>query len=113
VTKEQRRNDRMFVLQALHSETGAFGGDTAEPRVKAYIAAPIDASTTEFAFVGALALRRFFIDPTKPNAAERRSLWQAMLDELNQGTAADPGGWDGTTLVSQLQAIVEGALNVS
>src|SRR6266480_7684701 len=106
MSKEQRRNDRKFVLDALHSETGSFGGDAAAPRVRAYIADPMGSTTTEFAFVGALSLKRFYIAPDKPNASERRSLWQAMLTEFNKGTSTDPGGWGTDTFVSQLQAIV-------
>lgn len=112
MAKDDRRNNRRDILEALNSETGSFGGDTAAPRVQAYIADPVGASTIEFAFVGALTLQRFYIDPQKPNASERRSLWQAMLAELNQGSAKDPGGWGSDTNVSLLQAIVEGELAV-
>lgn len=110
MTKDDRRNNRRDILEALNSETGSFGGDAAAPRVRAYIADPVGASTVEFAFVGALTLQRFYIDPQKPNASERRGLWQAMLAELNQGSAKDPGGWGTDTSVLLLQAIVEGAL---
>jgi hypothetical protein len=113
MTKDQRRKNRKDVLKALNSETGGFGGDTAEPRVRAYIADPVGASTVEFAFIGALTLRRFYIDPEKPNVSERRSLWQATLSQLNQGSAKDPGGWGSDTNVSQLQAIVEEAIGLT
>ena len=60
------------------------------------------------AYVGALTLQRFYIDPAKPNAVERRSLWKNIGDRLGKD-AKDPGGWDGETNVSQLQAIAEEA----
>jgi hypothetical protein len=108
-TREERRVNRKLVLQALRSETGSSGGDAAADRVKAFISDPVGAKTEEFAFVGALILTRFFIDPSKPNASERRSLWQELMNRFG-ASASDPGGWGGDTNVSQLQAIVEGEL---
>ncbi len=113
MTRDDRRNHRKLVLQALQSETGSFGGDAAQPRVRAFIQDPVGAPTTEFAYVGALTLRRFYIDPTKPNTSERRSLWQELLTRFDQGSASDPGSWDGDANVSQLQAIVEESLGLS
>ncbi len=107
-SKEERRKNRKHVLDALRSETGVDDGTTAAPRIKAYRADPTGATTTEFAFVGGLILRRWFIDPSKPNQSERRSLWQEIMKRLNK-QATDPGGWSGTTNVSQLQAIAEEA----
>ena len=112
MTREDRRNHRKLILQALESETGSSGGDAAEPRVTSYIQDPLNASTEDFAFVGALTLRRFFIDPDKPNTSERRSLWQEILTRFAVGSAKDPGGWDGSTIVSQLQITVEQALKI-
>ena len=112
MTREERRTNRKLVLQALKSETGSSGGDAAAARVAAYIADPINADATEFAFVGALTLKRFFIDPSKPDTSERRSLWQELMNRISPGGASDPGGWDGKTNVSQLQAIVEEALGL-
>jgi hypothetical protein len=110
MTREQRRNNRKLVLQALRSETGSFGGSAAEQRVKDFIADPQEAPTEVFSFAGALILTRFFVDPEKPNASERRSLWQELMRRF-EGSASDPGGWDGETNVGQLQAIVEGELD--
>ena len=112
MTREERRTNRKVVLQALNSETGSSGGDAAAERVDAFIADPINADVTEFAFVGALTLKRFFIDPDKPDTAERRSLWQELLNRLGQGSATDPDGWGSNTNVAQLQAIVEEALGL-
>ena len=109
LTREDRRRNRKRVLDALKEETGSSGGGDAAARVDAYRADPINASGTEFAFVGGLRLRRFYIDPTKPNGAERRSLWQNVTTRMGKPKAVDPGGWDGTTAVAQLQAIAEGA----
>lgn len=110
MTRDERRINRKRVLQALQSETGSSGGDVAEQRVKDFIEDPVDAPTEEFAYVGALTLRRFYIDPTKPNTSERRSLWQELLKRFDNGSAMDPGGWASDTNVAQLQAIVEQAL---
>jgi hypothetical protein len=105
-SRDQRRINRKHVLDALKSETGSSGG-SASDRVNAYRDGPLAASTGDFTFVGSLVLTRFYIDPEKPNGAERRSLWQNMTERI--GKAKDPGGWDGNTSVAQLQAIVEGA----
>ena len=112
MTREDRRTNRKRILQALQSETGSLGGSAAEERVEEFIANPIESSPADFMFVGALTLKRFFIDSTKPNASERRSLWQEMLTRLGQGRANDPGKWGGGTNVSQLQAIIEEALGL-
>jgi hypothetical protein len=109
LTRDDRRKNRKHVLDALVDETGSFGGDAAAARVKAYRADPTGASTTEFSYVGALTLRRFYIDESKPNAVERRSLWQNLTTRMGKSGAKDPGGWDGTTLVMTLQAIAEEA----
>ena len=109
LTREDRRRNRKHVLDALVQETGSSGGGAAAPRVNAYREDPIGAPTAEFAYVGALALRRFYIDESKPNAVERRSLWKSLTDRMQKPGVADPGGWDGTTLVMKLQAIAEQA----
>ena len=105
VTRRQKRKD---VLKALHDETGSWGGDAAQDRVKTFCDDPIGASRGEFAYVGALTLRRFYLDPSKPNVSERRSLWKNICGRMHT-EAEDPGDWDGDTNVSQLQAIAEGA----
>jgi hypothetical protein len=109
LTRDDRRRNRKHVLDGLKEETGSSGGGDASTRVDHYRADPVNASGAEFAFVGGLRLRRFYIDPTKPNGVERRSLWQNVTTRMGKPTAVDPGGWDGTTAVAQLQAIVEGA----
>ena len=106
--KTTRRMNRKHVLEALHAETGSWGGDVAEDRVRAYCDAPTEATREEFAYVGALTLRRFYVDPAKPNTGERASLWKSISQRLNK-QAKDPGGWDSETNVSQLQAIAEEA----
>lgn len=107
LTRAERRMNRKHVLDALKQETGSSGGDAAAARVDAYRHDPIGASTTEFGYVGGLTLRRFYIDPTKPNSNERRSLWMNIVQRMGKPTAADPSGWDGTSDVKKLQAIVE------
>ncbi len=109
LTKQQRRINRKHVLDALKAETGSSGGDAAAARVQAYVREPVGASTVEFAYVGGLILRRFYIDPEKPNSSERRSLWQSIVTRLGKPEAVDPGGWDGTSTVGTLQAIAEEA----
>ena len=104
--REQRRINRAKVLEALHSETGSFGGGNADERVPVYIADPIGASTVLYGYIGGLALRRFYIAPGKPNNSERASLWEALSVRFS-GLKADAGGWDGSTRVLSLQAIVE------
>jgi hypothetical protein len=106
--KTKRRVNRKHVLEALHDETGGWGGDAAKDRVKDYCEDPESAERTEFAYVGALTLQRFYIDPAKPNSAERSFLWKNIMDRLEK-EARDPGGWDKDTNVSQLQAIAEEA----
>lgn len=101
--------NRKHVLDALRSETGSSGGDAAAQRVDAYRSDPIGASTTEFGYVGGLVLTRFYIDPSKPNKSERRSLWQNITQRMKKQGTADPGGWDGTADVKRLQAIAEEA----
>jgi hypothetical protein len=112
MSREDRRKNRAHILEALQSETGSSGGDAAAKRVKAYIADPIGAPPEEFSFCGALILTRFYVDPQKPNTSEKRSLWKEMLTRIDQGSAADPGGWNGESSVSQLQLIVEQALGI-
>lgn len=109
LSRDDRRNHRKQVLQALHDETGSFGGSAAEARVKAYIADPTGASTVEFGFVGGLTLHRFYIDPDKPNQSERRSLWMNVTERLSKPGTKDPGGWSGASDVKMLQAIAEEA----
>jgi len=109
LTREERRINRGHVLDALNSETGSNGGDIAEARVKAYRKDPKGASTTEFGYVGGLALQRWFIDPSKPKAVERRSLWQNIMTRMKKLGTKDPGGWDGQTAVLALQQIAEEA----
>jgi len=109
LTRDDRRLNRKHILDALVDETGSFGGDAAESRVKAFRADPAGATTTEFGFVGGLTLRRFFIDESKPNAVERRGLWQSLTRRMGRQGVTDPGGWDGTSQVKMLQAIAEEA----
>lgn len=108
MTRDERRINRKHVLDALKSETGVDDGSTAAPRIVAFRKDPVGASTEEFAFCGALTLQRWYIDPSKPNQSERRSLWQEIMGRLGK-SAPMPGGWDGDTNVSQLQAIAEEA----
>ena len=105
---EQLRINRKHILEALHQETGSWGGDVAAERVKAYCKKPLEAETVEVGYVGGLKLTRFYIDPSKPNGAERRSLWQEIKARMGI-TAADPEGWDGSTDVKGLQDIAENA----
>lgn len=109
LTRDERRINRKHVLLALKSETGSDGGSAAAARVKAYCADPTNASTVEFGFVGALTLRRFYVDPSKPNDTERQSLWHELMKRIGKTGTANPSGWDGTTMVLTLQAIAEGA----
>lgn len=107
LTKDQRRMNRKHVLDALKQETGSSGGDAAAARVDAYRKDPLGANTVEFGYVGGLTLNRFYIDPTKPNGSERRSLWMNVVRRMGKPTAADPGGWGGSSDVKKLQAIAE------
>jgi hypothetical protein len=109
LTRDERRINRKHVLDALVQETGGFGGGPAEPRVKAYRTDPTGASTIEFAFVGALMLRRFYIDPSKPNAVELSRLWENVRKRMDKPSVPAPGGVDGTTRVMGLQATAEEA----
>ncbi len=107
LTPEQRRENRKLVLQALQSETGSSGGDLAAPRVQAFVADPQAASTDDYVYVGALRLTRFYVDPSKPNASERRSLWQAVRTRMGRPTGNAPADIDGNTPVRTLQVLAE------
>jgi len=109
LTRDDRRRNRKHLLDALVDETGSFGGDAAADRVKAFRKDPLGAPTAVFAYVGALALGRFYVDPAKPSKTEQRSLWQNLTGRMGVDGAKDPAGWDGTTAVMTLQAIAEEA----
>ena len=106
LTRDERRMNRKHVLDALKKETGSSGGDAAAQRVDAYRKKPLEADTVEFGYVGGLTLTRFYIDPSKPNGVERRSLWTEIMKRM-QRKAKDPGGWDGSADVKMLQALAE------
>ena len=107
LTREDRRRNRKTALEALRSETGSSGGDVAGPRVRAYCDDPLAAPTTEFAYVGALKLVRFYVDPAMPNAGQRRTLWAVIRRGMNLPVGAVPAGWDGSSDVSTLQQFAE------
>lgn len=107
LTPEQRRENRKLVLKALQSETGSSGGDLAAQRVKDYIANPQEASTDDYVYVGALRLTRFYVDPSKPNAGERRGLWHSVRAAMGKTTGNAPSDIDGTTPVRTLQVLAE------
>lgn len=106
--RDQRRINRKLILDALNEETGSNGGDAAAPRVIAYRADPVGSSTTEFGYVGGLAIRRWYVAADQPDDGQRASLWQNIMGKMGK-SAADPGGWDGSTLVMRLQVLAEGA----
>jgi len=106
-TPEERRTNRKIVLDALKSETGSSGGDLAAARVDAYRADPVGASSDEYFYVGALRLVRFYVDPDKPNASERRGLWQKIRSTMGKPTSPVPTDFDGTTPVRTLQMLAE------
>lgn len=107
--RDTRRLNRAAILAALHDETGSYGGGQANQRVPDFIKNPLAASTKEFGYVGGLSLKRFYVAPSKPNKNERRSLWMNIKNRIT-GVKADPGGWNGSTRVLTLQAIVEGTI---
>ena len=107
--RDQRRINRAEILSALHEETGSFGGASADERVPAFIDDPIGSNTREFGYVGGLAIQRFYVDPSKPNATERRNLWSNIKGRID-GAGPNPDGWDGSSRVLTLQAIVEGTI---
>lgn len=107
LSREERRRNRKAILEALRSETGSSGGDAAGPRVRAYCDDPQGAPTTEFFYVGALKLTRFYVDPALPDASQRRALWSLVRKALNLPVGSTPGGWDGSTDVSTLQQLAE------
>ena len=108
LTKDQRRINRKLVLLALKEETGSSGGDVAAARFASYVANPIAASIEDFTYLGSLTLARFYIDPEKPNALERQSLW-TCLNQKFQKHVEDPGGWGGKSDVGQIQDTIEEA----
>jgi hypothetical protein len=109
--KETRRVDRGRVLVVLARVTGSFGDEAAAPRVRAYIKDPVHASNEDFGYVGALQLRRFYAWADKPEKADRLILWTALMFEFAQPGLADPGHWGASTTVSQLQRLVDEAID--
>ena len=107
LTREDRRRNRKIVLDALLSETGSSGGDAAGPRVRAYCAEPQTASTTEFAYVGALRLVRFYVDPARPDTGQKRAFWSLVRKAMGLAVGTAPGGWDGSIDVSTFQQLAE------
>ena len=107
LTREDRRLNRKAVLEALFRETGSSGGDVAGARVRAYCADPLAASTRDFAFVGGLTLVRFYVDPARPDTAQRRMLWALVRKGLGLPVGTVPDDWDGRTDVSTLQLLAE------
>lgn len=105
--RDQARINCKHVLEALHAETGVWGDEVSAARVQAYCNDPINASATEFAFVGSLILRRWYIDPNKPDGNERTSLWTEIRTRMQKPVSAVPGGWDGSSDVFLLQSIAE------
>lgn len=109
LSKEERRNNRKHVLEALKNQTGSSGGDVAAPRVQAYINDPVGATTVEFGYVGGLTLRRFYVAADQPDDNRRAALWEDLVGRMGKPDAKDPGGWDGKSDVKMLQAIAEEA----
>ena len=79
----------------------------AAPRVIAYCADPVGAPAREYAYVGGLALRRFYVDPGKPNGAERQGLWTNLRNRLSQTVGAAPAAISSTSVVADVQAMAE------
>lgn len=104
---ETRRKSRKHTLEALHDETGSRGGTLAAPRVIAYCADPLGAPPREYAYVGGLALRRFYVDPSKPNGAERQGLWTNLRNRLGQPVGTAPAAINSTSVVADVQAMAE------
>ena len=104
----ERRWNRKLVLDALQKETGVDGGSSEQrARIVAFRNDPGGASLDDFVFVGALALKNWYVDPDKPGASERPSLWITLTGLMGKPGAANPDNWGPTTSVSQLQTIVE------
>lgn len=106
-TLKQRRLNRKIVLDALKQETGSSGGDVAAPRVDAYCADPVAADSAEYVYVGALRLSRFYVDPSKPNAAERQGLWHSVRTPMGKSVTPVPAAIDGAMPVRTLQLLAE------
>ena len=109
LTRSQRRINRKHVLAALRDETGSLGGDSAAPRVQAYLQDPTGASSYDYGFVGGLDLGKFYLDQAKPNVNDRSLLWQRITTSMGKKGAADPGRWARKTKVLTLHAIAEEA----
>jgi hypothetical protein len=107
LTLEQRRLNRKVVLDALKRETGSSGGDAAAARVDAYRADPVNAPSDEYIYVGALRLTRFYVDPSKPNGAERQGLWTSIRSPMGKSVTPVPRDIDGTMTVRTLQLLAE------
>jgi hypothetical protein len=103
----ERRWNRKLVLDALNAETGVDGGSPQQRGiVAAYRQSPGTASTEDFAFVGALALKNWYVDPSKPGKTERASLWITLMDLMSK-SGDNPDDWGPEDSVSQLQSTAE------
>lgn len=95
-------------LVALHRETDSNGGDPAAADVLAFLADPAGADTELFSRVRALPIQRWYVDPSKPNEAERGALWTSVRKEMNKLPPGDnPGGWTNTARVLELAEIAD------
>ena len=102
----QRRTNRKHVLDALHDETGSNGGDHAAERVIAFRNDPHGEGKPHMTFVGALPLVRWYVDPSKPNASEARSLWHNLRKRLDKSIGSAPA-FTGASTVVGLQTLAE------
>lgn len=97
-----------YVLQCLHSETGSYGGG-AKTRVKKFIDDPYGADSIEFGYVSGLNLSRFYVDPSKPNAAEIQGLWSCLKSKFDKREAPMPASINAKTTVRSLRNMINEA----
>lgn len=111
-TRQERRENRRRICDALNAETGQDGDGGATARVRAYRKDPQGAPPAEFAYVGGLALERWYtVGSGQPDEKRRASLWQETMKRMGKPATPDPGGWDGKADVSRYQIVVEGAIS--
>ena len=92
-----------IILDSLHALTGSDGGSPAESIVRHYRTDPIGTDTAEFAFCTGLTLKRWYIDPAKPNQSEERALWTEIWNRLGVAVPAGPDDLESTTMIASIR----------
>jgi hypothetical protein len=72
--------------------TDSFGSPSDGTNVKAYLAAPLDASFEIYIYVGRIPLANFYAHASQQ--FDKNSLWQEIQQRANLATLPQPKKWD-------------------